>query len=208
MSFPKGHIGFRGNESYLKAGSKLKGKTPWNKGWRKQTTWRSTLPVCGKCGVRLSTRMSEYCRLHIFTSEKWVKARALMSQAKKGKPGIRTGTKLTLEQRQKLSDAHKGKYLGEENPLWKGGIQNKLWHNRQRRIRKLGNGGTHTLAEWEALKEKYKFTCPCCLREEPKITLSVDHVIPLSKGGTDNIENIQPLCRSCNSKKQDSSTRY
>lgn len=31
---------------------------------------------------------------------------------------------------------------------------------------------------------------------------SVDHVIPLSKGGTHNIDNLVPCCMSCNRKKK------
>ena len=55
--------------------------------------------------------------------------------------------------------------------------------------------------DWVTLKEKYNYTCVCCLRSEADIKLSEDHIVPVSKNGSDKIENIQPLCKSCNSSK-------
>jgi 5-methylcytosine-specific restriction endonuclease McrA len=43
--------------------------------------------------------------------------------------------------------------------------------------------------------------CPCCGNYTETGDFSVDHIVPLSLGGTNYISNIQPLCVSCNVKK-------
>ncbi len=80
--------------------------------------------------------------------------------------------------------------------------------DRKKRARKMNAIGSHTNGEWETLKAQYNWTCPHCGREEPETKLTEDHIIPLSKGGSDNIENIQPLCGKGNSEKHTKSTKY
>lgn len=56
----------------------------------------------------------------------------------------------------------------------------------------------HTWEQWEDIMRRAKFRCVKCGKKK---VLTRDHIIPLSKGGTDDITNIQPLCRPCNSRK-------
>jgi len=42
---------------------------------------------------------------------------------------------------------------------------------------------------------------PCVVCGNPSD--SVDHIVPISKGGSNELSNLQPMCRSCNSKKAD-----
>lgn len=47
------------------------------------------------------------------------------------------------------------------------------------------------------------FKCVFCGRGKGETKLHIDHIIPKSKGGTDDIENLQTLCSECNLSKSD-----
>lgn len=81
----------------------------------------------------------------------------------------------------------------------KGHPEKRLEYAENRRARKIANGGSISSEEWEEVKKKYGYRCLCCGRTDVK--LQMDHVIPLAKGGHHGVENIQPLCKSCNSSK-------
>lgn len=48
---------------------------------------------------------------------------------------------------------------------------------------------------------KGKYKCVECKKYFSKADITVDHKIPKRKGGTDDLWNLQPMCRSCNSSK-------
>lgn len=79
-------------------------------------------------------------------------------------------------------------------------VKRLLWQS-NRRARIIGNGGEITEREWEDLKAFYNYTCLCCKRQEPEIELTLDHVKSIADGGKNVIENAQPLCGPCNSRK-------
>lgn len=80
---------------------------------------------------------------------------------------------------------------------------NELWQRRRARLKSVG--GKHTASEWLALRVWFGDVCLCCGLH---VDLTADHVIPVIKGGSNGIENLQPLCRSCNSIKHDKTIDY
>ena len=154
-----------------------------------------------------------------------IKHKENLSKSHKGKKFSeehkkKLSNKIVSEETKKKMSIAKSK---EKHPMWKGGCatgknrkkyqsqKNKEWikANRdyknyltgEKRVKKLKAEGSHTWGEWELLKKQYGFMCPCCGKSEPEIKLTQDHIIPLSRGGSDYIENIQPLCMHCNSVK-------
>lgn len=48
-----------------------------------------------------------------------------------------------------------------------------------------------------------KFTCQYCGASAPDVILEIDHIMPVSKGGTNDIMNLVTSCRDCNRGKKD-----
>lgn len=68
-----------------------------------------------------------------------------------------------------------------------------------RRARKAGSEGSVTAEDWRRVLSILGELCLCCGSE---LSPTQDHIVPLSKGGLHHPINLQPLCRSCNERKQ------
>lgn len=111
--------------------------------------------------------------------------------------------------------AERGRLYRQNNPdkeaeRRRRGLQNSPDKARarihRRRTKKTEAGGSYTAAEWRALCNHYGNKCLRCGRDDVKLT--ADHIKPVSKGGTSNIDNMQPLCGPCNYSKQDRHIDY
>jgi 5-methylcytosine-specific restriction protein A len=102
--------------------------------------------------------------------------------------------------RAKASEAHR---------RWRRNNPDKVLQNDHRRRARVRNAkGKFTLDEWLALKRAYEYTCLACRRQEPEIKLVPDHVVPIARGGANDIDNIQPLCEICNKRESTRTIDY
>jgi 5-methylcytosine-specific restriction endonuclease McrA len=65
--------------------------------------------------------------------------------------------------------------------------------------------GVLTAAEWHQILARYGHRCLACGSGGP---LTIDHIVPVSKGGANTAANVQPLCGSCNSAKSTKTIDY
>ena len=88
----------------------------------------------------------------------------------------------------------------------------KKWHYQEnkekylsychsRRARMYENGGSYTAADIQHLFETQGGLCNVC--KQHLAAYEIDHIVPLSKGGSNWPANLQLLCRHCNRTKAD-----
>lgn len=78
-------------------------------------------------------------------------------------------------------------------------VLGNAWKRYQER-RQLVTEGSLTLEEWIAICRSYGGHCAYC---GSVCSLTIDHVIPLSKGGQHAAANVVPACMPCNARKKD-----
>lgn len=69
--------------------------------------------------------------------------------------------------------------------------------NHRRRIWAQSSGRGYTRLEWLPKLQQFRYKCYICGNDWQE----KDHITPLSRGGSNEIENLAPICRSCNSSK-------
>ena len=144
------------------------------------------------------------------------------------KPGVYPRVKKTREHVEKYASAQRGKpryhvrgrkrldikghWTGINHPNWKGGISKEKWYKRfckqawhcNRRTLHKDDHMTITtlqLVYEDNIKKYGSLTCYLCSKHIEFGKDTIEHVFPLSKGGTNLYNNLAISCRSCNSRK-------
>lgn len=99
----------------------------------------------------------------------------------------------------------KSAYAKFKERHWESFLLQAAIQRHKRRALKKAAGGSFTAKEIAALYIKQGRKCATCKRrvsdKKGKRKYHIDHVTPLIKGGSNDIENIALLCQSCNNRK-------
>jgi 5-methylcytosine-specific restriction endonuclease McrA len=101
---------------------------------------------------------------------------------------------LRLRQWYRSHMAHKKLYVRE---YAKRNLEKRALRQRLRKARKKDIGGSHTIDQIKEMLFKQKWKCAAC-QKSIKNERHIDHIVPISSGGSNDISNLQGLCPRCN----------
>lgn len=162
--------------------------------------------VCKECSsvfyVYKSQPFIRFCSRSCMYKNKDV--RDVFKKINLGRTSWRKGTtKFKNAEEKRQSNLRSGRKSYRKN------IEKRLFYYRNLANIRKGISGNFTKEEWENLKKEQNYKCKIC--DEVK-TLTIDHIIPISKWNAwkkenrvnyecNDLQNIQGLCKSCNSRK-------
>jgi 5-methylcytosine-specific restriction endonuclease McrA len=175
---------------------------------------KAVAEVAAACGLSMAVigavigRSGSSVRRYLMPAEA-AKHRAMESKryAKEKEEKIMTMRKYYKKNRSKILEQQKQWRLKNPNNLksWRAKNKDKVKESNRksnaiRRSLLVNHGEKFSINEIKDRFEMFGNKCAYC-GAEGKMT--VDHVIALSKGGADAIQNIVPCCKKCNSSKRD-----
>jgi 5-methylcytosine-specific restriction endonuclease McrA len=94
--------------------------------------------------------------------------------------------------RERVNAAQRARYAADPEPTRRGNARRRMW--------KQGRRNDLTRPQWLAIVASFRGRCAYCGRIPAKVTL--DHVLPLARGGEHTARNVVPACRRCNQRKR------
>lgn len=156
------------------------------KGFSKNSKMRDGfLHQCKKC-------VSKKVKKWKIENPEEVKRRRIVTYLKKRQENIQSAIEWGRKNKEKRKTA-KDKWRAKNKPLTNHYSKNYSY-------REKGADGSHSLEEYQLKLQQFKGVCGYC---KVRKAGTKDHIVPLSKGGTNYIDNIIPACVSCNSSKRD-----
>jgi 5-methylcytosine-specific restriction endonuclease McrA len=138
--------------------------------------------------------------------QQWIEDR-LKRAAEWQRQWIRDNPGRATDRKRRYYEANRER-IAERSRRWRKANPEKVAEYRhRRRAQKLDAEGSLSAEDWQSVLDYYDgLGCLAC--GDVQGPLTIDHVIPLVKGGAHDIHNVQPLCLSCNSKKYTKTTDY
>lgn len=87
--------------------------------------------------------------------------------------------------------------LGESGKAWDAFCEGRRWDGGLKTPREYRQGKKYDDMQ-RALVQRDGWTCAYCGKSLTQETATIEHVLPLSRGGLDAIKNMVLACRSCN----------
>ena len=144
-------------------------------------------------------RLSRIARM---SPREWKRSKNVISEFFEIEGGLWFHGRVQQELDKAVSKTEARVSAGKKGGESKWGAENRSDRNQKTRSERLSEArkkGTHTNEEWAALIWVFDQKCVRC--GDGKNAITKDHIIPIYQGGSDAIDNLQPLCQSCNGSK-------
>lgn len=160
---------------------------------------------CGPCNRKASRQYrKEHLEERREAARRWVQ-----ENPEKNRERNRCWAQANPEKRAEYNRRYRAKYPEKHKERLSEYSKNNpekrraTWHRRKARKNQV----LSTPYDFKAICNHYGNVCLCCgvspIAGERKTMLTPDHVVPISKGGPDTSDNIQPICLKCNTSKGD-----
>ena len=140
----------------------------------------------------------EFRRLCVQRAVEWQKSNPDKANARARRWYHKNKGKANLATRRWQNNPERVRRVGRAWAHRPDSLNKRRIQNQKRRARLFGSDATFSIQDWQATLERQLGKCGIC---GLSVALTIDHIIPLSKGGKHEPANVQALCRPCNSRK-------